>query len=386
MKVLTLRSSIIFAVFVVLFVSLFVVVEWVNDKFWTNDLQVYYGAVNDFFQGKDPYLNPYGLSTGYFKYPPFTLYLLSPLFFLSFGSGQILHLLLSACSLIVAIPILYQICKDTRQKVPVWLLYFGFFSIVVPLARELHMGNVNLILLGLFSVGLYFLDKKNSIVIITWSLMIILKPIMILSLLPLFFYKRWKIILGCAIMGLFFILFPILHFGIKGNMDIWLEWIKTIGEHGQYILSNNSLRYLSRYYFNINSEWLPSLSVLILLIAILCYDRLKAKTNLLEIEWVAIFTAFIPNFFVTDTEHFLLSMPLIMLLMNRLYGKYESVFEKTMWCVFLLAIFLFSLNSRDLLGQTLDDFLSYCGAVGIGNLLFISLLIVYNFKIKKNEN
>jgi len=385
-KVLINRPNIIFYVFVGLFVGLFLYIEQANEKFWTNDLYVYYGAVHDFFRGNDPYLHAYGLTTGYFKYPPFALYLFAPLYWLSFENGQVLHLILSTLSLAVSIPLLQHVCERIRPKPPKYLLYIAFFSIAVPIARELHMGNINLILLGLFSGGVYFFDRKNVLVVLCWSLMIILKPIMIIALVPLFFWGHWRLILGCALMGAFFVVFPVIHLGFKATIDYWIHWINAVSEHGTYISSLNSLRYIAHYYLGTNSEWLPSLVVLTVLTTILIYTRFTHKTNMSLREWCIVFTALIPNFFVTDTEHFLLSVPLIMLLTTEMYRTYPHKFRWIYWTTFSAAIFLFSLNSRDLLGRQLDDFLSYRGAVGIGNLLFITLFLVIKFNWWQNTS
>jgi hypothetical protein len=53
------KSEIGFTVFLLLFCFLFVFVEMANSKLWTNDFRVYYGAVHEFFSGKNPYVDNY---------------------------------------------------------------------------------------------------------------------------------------------------------------------------------------------------------------------------------------------------------------------------------------------------------------------------------------
>ncbi len=364
------KSHLVFYTFVGLFLGLFVLVESINQKLWTNDFRVYYGAVQDFFDGNNPYITNYGLDTGYFKYPPFTLYLFGILKLLPYWLGQAIHLSLSAVALMISIPLLATAGdRYSFNKHQAWILYAGFFSIAVHLARELHMGNVNLILLGLFSVGLYFIDRKSAITITCWSLMIILKPIMILTLAPLLFFGKWRLVGYIGLAGLCFFLFPAIHLGWNGNLEIWTDWYRSISEHGNYIISSNSLRFLANYYFSTTSEWLPSLTGLVLLTGTLLYTRRIHRIK--EADWVVIFTAFIPNFFVTDTQHFLLSVPLIIFLIQEL-SRQKPVFG---WIVFGTGFLLFSLNSNDLLGKDLANYLSDRGAVGIGNMLFIALYI-----------
>ena len=366
------KSQLIFYIFISLFLGLFILLETVNQKLWTNDFRVYYGAVHDFFNGNSPYLTNYGLDTGFFKYPPFTLYLFGLLKILPYWAGQALHLTLSAIALMISLPLLKAVGEDHQiNRKQTWILYLGFFSIAVHLARELHMGNVNLILLGLFSIGLYFINRKSAVTVICWSLMIILKPIMILTLVPLVVFNKWKLTAWIGLAGLFFFLFPVIHLGWNGSIGIWTGWYKSIAEHGNYIISSNSLRFLSGYYFGTVSEWMPSVIVLIILTGIMLYSRFKTNKQASTIEWVVIFTAFIPNFFVTDTQHFLLSVPLIIFSAQEL-SRQKSVVG---WIVFGAGFVLFSLNSNDLLGKELANYLSDRGAVGVGNLLFIGLYI-----------
>lgn len=379
------RFQLLFCVFICLFLGLFLTVETINGKLWTNDFVVYYGALHDFFNGNDPYVTNYGLDTGYFKYPPFTLYLFGYNLWLPFPVAKIVHLVVSSLALLYSIPVLTkmirEVCGINRKYA--WVLYLGFFSIAIHLVREFHMGNVNLILLGLFTFGLYHL-KSTSVwyTVIGWSLMIIIKPIMIIALFPLLFFHQWKRLIYIGVCGVFFFLFPIVHLGWDVNLTLWLDWFKAISEHGEYIVSYNSLRFLAVTYLGIASEWGPSLVVLFVLLSLLLMDARKQQNQQQLLKWTVVFVAFIPNFFVTDTQHFLLSVPLILFLIHELILR-KSV---SAWSIFVLAFGLFSLNSNDLLGSTLSDFMYTKGMLGIGNLLFIGLYIfVFTTTNKRNQ-
>lgn len=372
------KSEIGFSVFLLLFCFLFVFVEFTNNKLWTNDFRVYFGAVQDFFSGKNPYVDNYGLDSGFFKYPPFTLYLFGILKLIPFWLGQFIHLFILASSFFVSIFVLrnmtFQYLEPEVGKKRIWLLYVGFLCIAIHLTREFHMGNINLILLVLFVLGLSKIQTENSwLTVICWSLMAIMKPIMILVFVPLIFYKKWKLILSLSGFGLFFFLFPILTLGWNGNLQIWTYWFQSIAAHGTYIVSENSFKYLSNFYFGIQSEWLPSLIVFMLLVSVMVFHRIKQNEQPQDlIRWMVVFSAFTPNFFVTDTEHFLLSLPLIVFLLMELIRR-KSILA---WTLFGLAIVPFSFNSNDLLGRKISDYFDQLGVLGISNLLFIVLFLV----------
>lgn len=383
------KSEIGFTVFLLLFCFLFVFVEMANNKLWTNDFRVYYGAVHDFFNGKNPYVDNYGLDSGYFKYPPFTLYLFGVLKWIPFWIGQFIHLFLLASSLLISMFVLremtFYIVEPSVGKRRIWLLYVGFLCVAIHLTREFHMGNINLILLVLFVVGLSKIQSETMWwTAICWSLMTILKPIMILAFVPLLFYRKWKLILYLGGLGITFFLFPVLHLGWGGNLTLWMDWFKSIAAHGTYIVSENSLKYLSSFYFGTKSEWIPSLVVLLLLIGVLTFQCVRKQKQQFDLmNWVVLFTAFTPNFFVTDTEHFLLSLPLLVFLLVQLAARKSAVG----WVFFGIGFVPFSLNANDLWGRKISDYFDQLGALGIGNLLFIGLfLVLILFPETKTEN
>lgn len=362
-----------FALTVLLFCALFTAVEVLNGKFWTNDLKVYYEAQRDFFSGKNPYVRHYGLNTGFFKYPPFTLYLFSFFCLVPYWVTQFLHLAMLAASFIISVPLLKSLAEkvygENSGRKSAWILYLVFFMMAIHLTREFHLGNVNLILLLLFTLGLQGAFSGNDLrAAVLWSLMAVLKPIMILAFVPLLFWKKWKLI-GCLSgFGIFFFLFPTLHIGWKGDLSLWGAWLRSIGKHGEYIVSENSLTYMAEHYFGIVSAWWPSVIVfLVLLFMMLAEIFRQGADGKSFVKWTVIFTALAPNFFVTDTEHFLLSAPLLVLLLYRLsqQGRVRH------WVLFFAGLLLFSFHSRDLLGKELSFFLDAQATLGIGNLVFI---------------
>ncbi|MBX2950159.1 MAG: DUF2029 domain-containing protein [Crocinitomicaceae bacterium] len=375
------RFQLLFYVFICLFLGLFFTVETVNGKLWTNDFVVYYGAVQDFFNGNDPYVTNYGLDTGYFKYPPFTLYLFGYNFWLPFPVAKIVHLVLSSFALLYSIPVLAAMIREMLgiRRNYAWVLYLGFFSVAIHLVREFHMGNVNLILLGLFVYGLSHL-KSTTVwyTVISWSLMIIIKPITIVALFPLLFFRQWKYVFYSGLCGIFFFLFPLVHLGWDAGIKLWSDWLTAVSGHGEYIVGYNSLRFLALTYFGVSSEWGPSLIFLSVLLLLMLVDVSKHNHQRQLFRWMVVFMAFVPNFFVTDTQHFLLSVPLILFLIYELITRRSVV----AWSVFVLGFGLFSLNSNDLLGSHISDFMYIKGMLGIGNLLFIGL---YIFVFMSNE-
>ena len=371
------KSYFFFGGLIIAFFSLFTFVEMSNDKLWTNDFKVYFEATVDYFNGNNPYVKNYGLDTGYFKYPPFTLYIFKFFTFFSYGTSQLIHLFLLMISLIVSIvtlkelvPKIFKFEFKTNQG---WILFVPFLIVAIHLVREFHMGNINLYLLVFFVLGLKNIQSnKPLLTALFWSLMLILKPIMILAVIPLVFYKKWRIIAFMVAFGLFFFLFPIISTGWSGNLILWGNWVKSVSSHGGYIVSENSLTYLTNYYFGIKSEWIPSLICLSILLGLMILQIVKGnKADSQLIIWSVVLTGFSPNFFVTDTEHFLLIIPVLVFLLY-LLSKTKPLLG---WIFCSVAIILFSFNSNDLLGRELSDNFDAHGVLGIGNALFILVFL-----------
>jgi hypothetical protein len=366
-------------IFLAAFCLLFTLVELNNHRLWTSDFQVYYEATRDFFAGNNPYVHNYGLDTGYFKYTPFTLYLFSPHTLVSFGAGQFIHLALLSLSLIVSFTVLRRLTEKYVSAVPAGLAYLVFACVAIHLTRELHLGNINLLLLLLFTLGARsLLAGKDFPPALWWSLMLILKPIMILVVLPLILQRKWKMLAYMAGFGLFFLLFPALHVGWQGNIVLWQDWLKAISAHGEYLTSFNAIGTLVQVHTGFGAGWTVALLCLGIVVFLMVRQQLKEGPNAVTaFTWAAVFAAFVPNFFVTDTEHFLLSAPLLFLLLAELRNAawyYRIGFALGMLC--------FAFNSTDLLGSELSNVVYSNGLLGIGNLLFLLTYILVRLNRK----
>jgi hypothetical protein len=381
------KAQVYFGIFFVFFVLLMEFVEIKNHKFWTYDFDVYYQATKDYFSGHNPYVKNYGLDTGFFKYPPTTLYFFGTALFKNYFFAQVIHLAILSISFLIAIFLLHKVIfndSGKSQKSVFSIYMLGLIFIVIHLAREFHMGNVNLILLGLFSLGLWNLKKEKQLnVAIFWAIMVVLKPIVILAFLPLVFFRFWKAIVYMLLLGVVFLAVPIVFSGWNGNLLLWKDWFTSVAKHGEYITSENSLTYLTQFYLHIQSNWIPSLVGLTVLFGWMLFAISRGKkSNQDLVRWSIIFLAFTPNFFITDTEHFVLSLPLILLLAKEVFETKKLIY----WIIFILLIIPFSFNSNDIIGRNISDFIDKIGLMGISNIGFICFFLrIYFIKIHQEK-
>ena len=376
------KSALLYWGLVTLFTVLFISIELNNGKLYANDFRVYYEATLDYFKGNNPYRHSYGLDTGYFKYPPTTLMFFAPTMMFKFETIKLLHMIVLFISLLISLPLWQKMISSIFEiKSPKWLLSLSFFVIAIHLTREYHMGNVNLLLLVSFVLGSWFYFKEKWFVSsLFYGIMLILKPIMILVVLPIFLYKNWKVILLLLGWGVVFFIGPVLYWGWTENVLLWMGWINSITSHGEYISNASSLQFMIPAIFGKSHSWLPSLIGLILLIIYWfksTYNSSCRKEGFWF--WTSVFLGFIPNFFVTDSQHFLLSVPMVMLLL--LFAS--KVKNKLIWLGYCFGMLLFSFDSMDLWGRVLSTKFTEWGILGIGNLIFIGSMLLVWSKLKR---
>jgi len=203
MKELSIKSNnwYRFILFGALICATIFVAENVNGRFHLNDFKVYYYAAKALTQGKQVYQIPFGLDTGYYKYSPFTLLLFVPYTGFSFEVAGIFHfILLSVCTL-TAIIFIYQLVttyffEGKSKSGPLFLI---FICILLHVFRELHLGNINIILVLLISFAVYCsLKSKPFIAGCLLGLVIVTKPYFLLLILPLIAYRKIKILSALA--------------------------------------------------------------------------------------------------------------------------------------------------------------------------------------------
>ncbi|MBK5286338.1 MAG: hypothetical protein JJE25_13135 [Bacteroidia bacterium] len=162
-------------------------------------------------------------------------------------------------------------------------------------------------------------------------------------------------------------------------------------EHGNYLESSHTINSLIQKYFHFTlPEYSPFIIIVTLSVLFMIFlgikrkqmlkgaDPEKANEQLFIISYF-ISVALIPNLVITDTEHFLLSLPLIMTLL------YYVAFAKNYLALgaFIVLIFFFGGNSTDLLGKSLSGKFDELGLLGISNLIIISIAVyLFSFSNK----
>lgn len=373
-------------------------VENINHRFWLNDFRVYYLAAKALIGGEQVYGISFGLGTGFFKYSPMTLLLFIPYTIFPIQAANIIHFLIISCCTIASFLVLEQIIVDhlfaPKIKRTHLLLMAAFLIVLIHLIREVHLGNINMVIVLLLSLALSLILRSKYITAgFLLALVIITKPYFIFfSLLPLLMHRKIKTILSVIVFLLIFFAIPSFFLEFSKNISLHQQWLNAMFEHSTYLNSNHTIVSLIQFYFYpaIPYKITFYLIVLVGLLYIIYFwlnnqaDNKNGNVSLLKnksfIIQYFLLIAIVPNLLITDTEHFLFSLPLITILVFFLSTSKNYAFVG----YFILLAFFYGGNSSDLLGKEVSHQFENYGLLGLSNLIIILSVIYIYSKNKYN--
>lgn len=248
-----------------------------------------------------------------------------------------------------------------------------------------------MVMLFLLSLSLKFgLEAKPIKFGIFLSIVILTKPYFIICVLPFLLHRRYKEILTTVVSGALCVITSVALIGFSKGIILYIEWFYAMLEHSNYLISNHTFFSLIHYYIGISIPPIYALYLLgiVGLLSSLYFWNLthnEDQTELVNnygslIIQYFLLISIIPNLIITDTEHFLFSLPLISIIV--FYLTKEIFF---LWNVlFVFLIFLYEGNMSDLLGKNLSGKFDDLGILGISNFIIIGVIIFLYSRNKKN--
>lgn len=374
-----------FVLFGVVVVGVLLFSEFATDRLNLYDFQVMYGAAEAYLSDEAVYGVPFGLKTGFYKYSPFTMLAFTVYTLFTFKTAGVIHfLLIGACAIgsILRLEQLFrQYCPPVRKRT-FWLLLAVFLSVFVHFFRDIHLGNINIVLVFLLTVALQLAirDRSKSAGLIL-AFVIMAKPYFLVCGLPFLAFGRWKVILSTVVWVSFFIGVTVLVIGWSESLRLHQEWFTAMMDHSSYLRSSHTLFSLCATYLGVNvpSRYAFYLFPVMALLLIYLIDRMTKRLVKIGVDegevklqgllmLFFLLMALIPGIFITDTEHFLFSLPLIV------HCCFQRRHTSWWWVVLLVMILvLYGGNSSDLLGKDLSVKVDQWGLLGISNVMLIGL-------------
>ncbi len=390
------RFTIVFGVVMVL---LFVI-EQINGRFWLNDFRVYYGAGDSLLNSEPLYGVAHGLGTGVYKYAPLLAAFYALFALLPYSIAASLQYILISLAFLDGSRRIDRLVRERlldERQANYWPLFLTGLVCVVHLHRELHLGNINMMLLWLLVVSLEkLLDGKTTVGGILLGAAMLAKPHFVV-LLPLLFLRGRFQIAGIAVgtiaMG---IVLPSLSLGFAGNLEVHRAWLGAMAEHNAALIYTGGDDYRSvntvysfvhrsvlKYFTGASAKEAYALLGLVAAAfgAFVLWNRQRSTdaSRSFTFEFVLL-VALVPSITLTDTEHFLLAMPLVAYLMQHLVPK-----SCPRWLPWIAVAILFAYggNWEDALGPLSTGMIHY-GVLGIGS--FAMLIICIALFLRSNHS
>jgi hypothetical protein len=388
------RPFILFSGVIILLILL---MEIINKRFTMSDFEVYYYAAKAFVGDYHVYGQQFGgEDTGFYKYSPFALFFFIPLSLLPVMVAKVIFFLLIGVATVVVFLFAAHLLKEvTGKKSGFSNRMLAVVAIVAcsRLHRELHMGNVNMILLLMLLLILWFiLNGKQITAGVLFAIVLFIKPHFII-LVPLFLLRRQYVLLAVTLAGIIVeIMLPTIFIGVLRNWDLHMDWAQVMMQHAETLDGVYNTIYSL---FILVSRCLPSLelgipdkALILVLLSIVAVvfgwfymgnirrERLKGIQfpGSFKFEFL-ILVALIPNLMNTDSEHFLLTIPLLFFLLGLINKETPMWFKVSVG----FSMLLYGINIHDLIGHSLSMWLGDNGALGFSNILLI-LLSGYGYR------
>lgn len=375
-----------FTVFAI-FSILFMVLEIINNRFWLADFEVYYKSAQRLLDGH----NLFRIKEDdfyVFKYAPTSALFFIPFTLFSFTSAKIIYWLLLTGTILFGFYLSIKLTAsrfwtENNAKINTIVL-LATLILVVHIQRELHLGQVNHILLVLYLVAAYYYNKNkpnSSAVFLAISLFI--KPFALIFIPYLLFKKNYKAFGIFVLSSIVFFFLPLLFYSFPDFIQqsaLWLEELKIELTNKQDILqsANHTVfsifaRFTPLRLIPFTNTILTAYQVIILLLIGLVVLRFIRKGKTIKASSIAEFAlliSLIPLISFTSHNAFGFNELSIFLLLS-----FFSRFSRIEKIVIIIGFIFTGGNIHDLWGHELSMLIENSSLVSWGTVLIILALV-----------
>ena len=370
----------------------FIAVQLVRGPLRMHDLEVDYRAASNFLHGQPVYFQLFALQSGYFKYSPLSLFFLVPLACLPLAVAKLAHFVVSVALLIVTTPVLERFLATAffggRQARSTAIQLISTLVVIVLYERELGLGNHTIMLLAMvvWSCTLMVSGRERTAGLVL-GLAILLKPHFLVLTPLLVVRRRFAAVTTCAATLLGGVVVPTIALGPQRSLMLHREWGETMLRHNARVSADlNTLQAMLLravpvlHRFDVGIVFSLAVIALAAAGAWLFVRRNQGRerrlgdtregraTQAFVLEYFVLL-GLIPNLVVTDSEHFLWSLPIVTFLVGFLAYEHRGGWLLPAWCT--AAFFLFGCDWYEVWGRTTSMWIEKSGALGLGNLLIL---------------
>jgi hypothetical protein len=371
-----------FTILVVLLCLGYYALEWFNGRAQMADFRVYYDAASALMHGDVVYGKAFGVSSGFYKYSPFACIPFIPLALLPYPIASGLYYLVTTAAIVFFSLRISTYISGSASSLRLPILT-GLF-LMDHLERELHLGNVNLLLLiALFELYLLLSSGKERKAGMLYGVVLLFKPHFIL-LLPYLLWKRRAE--AAAVTGLTLLtglLLPTVGLGWHGNAQLIQQWLSAMSDHNLALQKSPNTLYglLNTCFFHGQAGGSLVILTLAAVVGFYVYklyrnDRSEGQTWSRSIRFSEFFllVALVPNLVHTDTEHFMWVWPLLAFTIHA--AMQPSLEQRNLIIGLLVLAFIpFALNSPDIVGRDVQRLFDE-GGLGLANIVLLTAFLL----------
>lgn len=298
----------------------------------TDDLEVYYQTAHRMVAGEEIYniaTDADGHGFYIYKYSPTAVFLFLPLILIPYHLAKVFYWVGLTFLLGLSLMKLFKLIGSElskKDKMNTNIILFAFLTILIHIDTELHLGQVNLILLALYIFTISsLLSGKDSLTGLLLAISIFIKPFGLIFLPFLFLKKKYKSLMYFALFMIILFAMPLIYYpSVDSFLALQKAWFHELGvelgkKQNLFADANHTIfSVLARYTplkFILIHESLQKVYQLIVLmllgIAFLKYNR----KNPSDLAATSVLIIFIPLFAFTSKNAFLFAMPLVMYLL-----------------------------------------------------------------------
>jgi hypothetical protein len=379
---------------------LFMFAEIINNRFWLADFEVYYKAAQRILNSQNLYRIA---ADGHyvFKYSPTSAIYFIPFLIFPFEVAKYVYWIFLTSLIVSGFYLSIKIIKPslfTNQsgKSVTSIVLLATLILALHFLRELHLGQVNYLLLYFYIVALFFYTKNKRLLFsLVLALSIFIKPFTLIFIPFLLLKKKYVELL--LFVGFCFALFllPFLFYNTIGTTltqyQLWFNELQIELSHKQGLLENANhtlfsvfARYSPIRFILINSTFTLIYQLTMLAgigVLFIWFTKINSRNiSIQQQEYYSVIefsllVSFIPLLAFTSENAFIYTQIVVFIVLA--FYKSFKPYEKGLAIV---AFFFIGGNFGELLGKSLSKKIDDISLISVGTLILIYLVFVLRIR------
>ena len=376
----------------------FLILEVINDHFWLSDFEVYYRSAERLLSGDSLYRIQ---SDGHyiFKYSPVSALLFIPFTLLPFGIAKYFFWIFVTGISCLGYKILFELVGGWLHRSGSRMINSVMMTLILVSAihflRELHLGQINFILLCIYLLVIKLISRSNSLFAgVFLALTVFIKPFSLIYLPYLILKKKFKTGLSFFLSVAVLTVLPVVFYGsfqqLYGEYFAWFYEIgvelsnkKDLMMDGNLTIFSILARYTPFHYLSQvvtgGTYRLIILALLGLLILYVFWLNSTKKDHV--VSDMILLTGLMPLIAYTSANAFCFVVPVIcsILMSWPKIGKIQKLFSVT-------GLLLYGGNFAEIIGRQNSQSFDNLSLLSIGTVLLISVYISIIIKKPVSES